>query len=74
MVSQDWALIGQSGLGYDWSVSTGPHRLPEVSRLVGVRGAELGEEDVEDVEEEEEVRGDAEEAREVGDPLHPALE
>ena len=36
-----------------------------------MRSTELGEEDSEDVEEEENIAGDAEEAGQVGDPLHP---
>ena len=51
----------------------GPHRLPEVGRLVDVRSPQLGQEDVEDVDEEEHVACNTEQAGQVGDPLHPAV-
>ena len=44
---------------------------PEVGRLVSVRSPQLGDQDVEDVDEGEDVAGDAEEARKVGEPLQP---
>ena len=52
----------------------GPHRLPEVGGLVGVRRPQLGQQDEEDVEEEEHVARDAEQTRQVRDPLNPALQ
>ena len=36
-------------------------------------GLQFGHQDPEDVEEEEDVASNTEEAREVGDPLHPHL-
>ena len=51
----------------------GPHRLPEVGRLVGVGSSQLGHQNKENVEEEKQIPGDTEEARQVCDPLHPDL-
>ena len=52
----------------------GPHCLTEVRGLVGVWSAELGQEDVEDVEKEEEIRCDTKETWQISYPLDPSLE
>ena len=52
----------------------GPHCLPEVSWLVGVWSAELGEEDVEDIEKEKEIRCDTKETWQISYPLDPSLD
>ena len=51
----------------------GSHRLSKVGRLVGVGSSQLRHQNKENVEEEEDISCDTEEARKVGDPLHPDL-